>query len=92
MKKLLIASTGLAGMLAAVTSLADQGAKVVDTSADYYTLSTNPAGLRQLSDDQLREITAGDANKGMEGSRYHYTANELNKIKFLEGSVVRKPN
>jgi hypothetical protein len=89
MKTLIKVSTVLAGVLAAATSLADQRAKVVDSSADFYTLHAIPAGQRQLSYDQLREIQASgllssplgfshrqDQNKikFLEGSRYHYTA------------------
>jgi hypothetical protein len=94
MKTLIKFSTVLAGVLAAATSLADQSAMVVDSNAHFYTLRAIPAGLRQLSDDQLHKIEGGiHSSESRSLKSINATAGTINnKIKFLEGNVVRKPN
>jgi hypothetical protein len=98
MKTLIKVSMVLAGMLAAATSLADQRAMVVDSSAEFLTLRAIPAGLFQLSDDQLREIRASGLLSSPFGLRAidatvgARTPQDQNKIKFMEGSRFKTGN
>jgi hypothetical protein len=65
MHALSIIGVVLVGVLAVAPSLADERAKVGDSRADFHALSAIPADLRQLSDDQMNGISAGQLDKAL---------------------------